>query len=233
MENRDYRKAVTFSYDDGVTQDKRLIQLFQRYGMGATFNLNTGIQARESSFMIQGKAVHRMDQDGLKELYGGYEIAIHGLTHTSLAELKEEALLRELQQDAENIEKLYGSYPVGMAYAYGDYSDEAIACLKRLGIQYARTVESSYSFSLPEDPLQLRPTCHHNDERIFALVEEFLGKKPDREERMLLYIWGHSYEFDVQDNWERMEKLCQLLSGRDDIFYGTNAQCLEMFGCIS
>ncbi|HNX14524.1 MAG TPA: polysaccharide deacetylase, partial [Oscillospiraceae bacterium] len=32
------KKAVTFSYDDGVTQDIRLIELFNKYGMKATFN---------------------------------------------------------------------------------------------------------------------------------------------------------------------------------------------------
>ena len=31
-------KAVTFSYDDGVQQDKRLAEIFDKYGMKATFN---------------------------------------------------------------------------------------------------------------------------------------------------------------------------------------------------
>lgn len=39
-------------------------------------------------------------------------------------------------------------------------------------------------------------------------------------------MWGHSYEFDVNNNWERIEEFCKMLGGRDDIFYGTNAQCL-------
>ena len=37
------KKAVTFSYDDGVTQDIRLIEIFNRYGLRATFNLNSGL----------------------------------------------------------------------------------------------------------------------------------------------------------------------------------------------
>ena len=35
------KKLLTFSYDDGVTQDIRLIELFNKYGMKATFNLNS------------------------------------------------------------------------------------------------------------------------------------------------------------------------------------------------
>lgn len=41
-------KAVTFSYDDGVVQDKRLAELFDKYGMKGTFNFNTGASARRS-----------------------------------------------------------------------------------------------------------------------------------------------------------------------------------------
>ena len=36
-------KAITFSYDDGVTQDQRLIAMLNHYGMKATFNLNSGL----------------------------------------------------------------------------------------------------------------------------------------------------------------------------------------------
>lgn len=35
------RKAVTFSYDDGVTQDIRLIEMLNRYNLKCTFNLNS------------------------------------------------------------------------------------------------------------------------------------------------------------------------------------------------
>ena len=34
-------------------------------------------------------------------------------------------------------------------------------------------------------------------------IDRFLNM--DTEEPQLLYIWGHSYEFDVDDNWEYME----------------------------
>ena len=36
-------KAVTFSYDDGTTQDIRLIELLNKYGLKSTFNLNSGL----------------------------------------------------------------------------------------------------------------------------------------------------------------------------------------------
>lgn len=228
----DYKKAVTFSYDDGVAQDRRLVDIFNRYGMKCTFNLNTGIQSPESRFEIENVPVSRMEQRGLPELYRGHEIALHGFTHASPSETAEqenapEAMEREYLQDARNIEKIYGAYPTGMAYAYGDFNSTVVEYLRSIGIRYGRTTVSSHNFKLPEDPMRLAATCHHNDDRLFELTEEFLAAEGSEENPLLFYIWGHSYEFDVNDNWDRIEKLCRMLSGRDDIFCGTNAQCLR------
>ena len=221
-----YKKAVTFSYDDGVEQDRILVDLFNRYGIKCTFNLNTGIQTSENKFTNQGVLISRMDQEGLAELYKGHEIAVHGLTHSELDGLSREELEKEFLTDAKNIERLFGTAPVGMAYAYGQHPQEAVDYLESIGIKYGRTVESSYSFDLPENPLLLKPTCHHDDEKIFKLAEEFLNMEATEDEPKLFYVWGHSYEFAVHNNWARIESLCKILSGKDDIFYGTNAECL-------
>ncbi len=221
-----YQKAVTFSYDDGVTQDRRLVRLFNRYGMKATFNLNTGLQSEESRFTVEGMPVCRMNQEGLKELYRGHEIAVHGLTHTAAENMTETKLEREFLTDAKNIERLYGKYPVGMAYAYGCYDNNTIAYLKKIGIRYGRTVGSTHSFELPRNPLLLETTCHHDDDRLFELAEQFLSIEAEKGHPLLFSVWGHSYEFDINQNWDRMERLCHMLAGRSDIFYGTNAECL-------
>ena len=36
-------KALTFSYDDGNIADKRLVSIFNNYGLKATFHLNSGM----------------------------------------------------------------------------------------------------------------------------------------------------------------------------------------------
>ena len=33
-------KVLTFSYDDGRQEDRRLVEIFNRYGMKGTFNIN-------------------------------------------------------------------------------------------------------------------------------------------------------------------------------------------------
>lgn len=51
-------KAVTFSYYDGVTQDIRLIEMLDRYGLKATFNLNSELLGKSGSLDILGKEFH-------------------------------------------------------------------------------------------------------------------------------------------------------------------------------
>lgn len=223
---RKYRKALTFSYDDGIEQDRKLVEIFNKYGMKATFNLNTGIQTPESNFEIEGVYINRMKQEGLEELYRGHEIATHGLTHAAPTGMTKEQLDKEFLTDMSNIERIYGTYPVGMAYAYGCVGDEVVKYLKSIGIKYGRTVEASHSFEIPKEPLKLKATCHHDDDMLFELAEKFLKAEPKENEQMLFYVWGHSYEFDVNNNWDRIEEFCKMMSGKADIFYGTNRECL-------
>ena len=56
------------------------------------------------------------------------------------------------------------------------------------------------------------------------LIDRFLAS--DSEEPQLFYLWGHSYEFHVDQNWDRMEEILKKLSGHDEIFYGTNREVL-------
>ena len=89
-------KAVTFSYDDGVEEDKRLVELLNRYGLKATFNLNSGIQTGASFWESNGIVIRRMNIKGLKELYKGHEIAVHTLTHANLEMCSEETIYNEI-----------------------------------------------------------------------------------------------------------------------------------------
>lgn len=219
-----YKKAVTFSYDDGVTPDLKLLEIFNKYGMKCTFNLNYGLGPTSGGWECNGKPVNRLDLAEHVAAYAGHEIAAHALTHQNLVEISVDEARKEMVEDREGLTKLFGKRPVGMAYPYGTFNDTVVDLLKELDFKYARTVWESCNFDVQEDLLRFRPTCHHDNERLFELAEEFLAM--ETEEPKIFYIWGHSYEFMGNDNWDRIEKLCQMLSGRDDIFFGTNAEVL-------
>ncbi len=219
------RKALTFSYDDGVEQDRRLVALLNRYGLKGTFNLNSGIQTYANCWENSGVEIHRLNALGLGSLYRGHEVAVHTLTHPHLDELDGATIRNELYLDKRYLELMFGAPVTGMAYPFGEYNSAVLQTARDAGILYGRTVKSSGGFDLPQEPLELCPTCHHKDPRLMDFARAFAELDP--EEPKLFYVWGHSYEFDVDDNWQVMEEFCSFLSGRDDIFYGTNREVLS------
>lgn len=203
-------KALTFSYDDGQIFDRRLAAIFNKYGLKATFHLNSGT----------------LDTDGfvtkkeLPALYAGHEIACHGVYHEFPTHLSKEKLVWEFLRDRQTLETYAGGIVRGCSYAYGEYNDEVAGTLKTLGFAYSRTVKSTGSFRVPADFLRWTPSCHHND-AFGKLSDDFLNQ-PDYRQLSLFYVWGHSFEFDREGTWDAMEAFCEKMHGLDDVWYTTN-----------
>ncbi len=215
-------KALTFSYDDGVEMDRRLVGIFNNYGMKCTFNLNSGIMTPASCWEKNCVKIRRMSPEGLPELYKGHEIAVHCSTHPDLTQLTPDEARREIMDDKKTLESLFGCEIKGMAYPYGTYNDTIVDIVKDCGIKYSRTCEDTHGFALPEKLLTFGATCHHDYIGLWALLDRFLAY--DGEAPALFCVWGHSYEFSAYDNWSRIERFCKMAAGRDDIFYGTNSE---------
>lgn len=61
--------------------------------------------------------------------------------------------------------------------------------------------------------------------------EEFLNLKTDTPK--IFYIRGRAYEFDIfPERWKKFEEFCEMISNRNDIFYGTNLKVPENFGVL-
>lgn len=224
------KKALTFSYDDAVTQDVRFLELLNGFGLKGTFNINTGLLGNQDHHTQDGKTVthYKLNPEEIPEVYAGQELAVHGLTHLDLAAVPTATAAYEVMADRRNIEEITKAPVRGMAYPFGTYSEELLAVLRNCQIEYARTVAATGAFALPEDFLQWHPTCHHNDERLFALGESFLKPVEDYRGPLLFYVWGHTYEFDVYDNWDRIETFMQRMSGHgEEIWYATNQEICD------
>ena len=223
------KKAITFSYDDGVTQDERLISLFNKYGLKCTFNLNSGLLGKPGRLLREGVHVdhNKLAPERVREIYAGHEVATHSVTHPYLTRLSDDEVVREIEEDRIRLSELVGYEVVGHAYPMGD-CDRRVADLlsDRTGVKYARTVTSTHNFDVQSDMFLFNPTVYHHGEmdEMFRLGEQFLSLKTD--EPKLFYIWGHAYEFDIHNDWKRFEEFLEMISGREDIFYGTNIECL-------
>ena len=143
-----YRKAVTFSYDDGNEQDEKLLEIFNDYGMKATFHVNTGLDHDHGTWQYRDRLwVHRLNLRDCPSLYRGHEVAVHGSLHQNLTELSPEALEEELGGNLRAITEIFGTRPVGMSYPYGVYNDTVVEKLKELDLRYGRGVASSRSYA--------------------------------------------------------------------------------------
>jgi peptidoglycan/xylan/chitin deacetylase (PgdA/CDA1 family) len=217
-------KFLTLSYDDGVEQDRKLVEIINKYHIKATFNLNSGIQSGAGGWQKGDLLVRRMNIRDLPTLYEGHEIAVHGLTHPHLETLDEDTIRNELEQDKINLERIFGKPVQGMAYPYGTFNDAVIRIAGETGLRYARGVLSSHSFGIQDDLMSYQPLCHHNDPALMELAESFIKLKA--ETPSVFFLWGHSYEYEADGNWHILEDFCRLVSGRDDINYCTNAEAL-------
>ena len=207
------KRLVTFSYDDGQAEDKRLVELFNKYNVKATFHLN-GI-----------KYVDMSDKE-LKELscmYDGHEISCHTLRHGWPAYMPGQSVVTEVMEDRKVLEKIAGYPVIGMSYPFGSYSEESISAMKACGIVYSRTVDSTKGFRMPEDFMKWHPTCHHRD--AMEICKNYIEQLDYRWSNPLFYIWGHSYELRTEDDWTYMEKLISTLAEHSDkIWFATNIE---------
>lgn len=225
------KKALTLSYDDGVGQDIRLIDIMKKYGLKGTFNINSGLYASEEKHSSEGAIVGRMSKSSCLDLYlnGGMEVAVHGLNHAFLHQLPVNLCTQEVLQDRINLEKDFGCMVRGMAYPYGSYSDSVVETLKQCGIVYSRTTITTEQFGIPKDWLRLPATCHHMNPRLMELAHNFVDNAFNREPG-LFYLWGHSYEFDQNvpnNNWGVIEEFAEYMGNREDIWYATNIEIYD------
>ena len=221
-------KAVTFSYDDGVEQDWKLIEIFEKYHMRATFNINSGLYAPEGTVYPEGQIHRRMTKKQADETYTRewMEVAVHGATHPWLDHMPENMVTYDLLKDREALEKQFGRIVRGMAYPYGTYNDNVVESMRSVGIVYSRTVHSTHDFNIPEDWMRLPATCHHNDPKLMELADAFLNN-PTWGRPAMFYLWGHSYEFEENNNWEVIEAFCEKMANREDIWYATNIEIYD------
>lgn len=221
-------KVFTLSFDDGVVQDRRLVELFNKYGVTGTFNLNYGHFGFKGSKSYEGRIpvdVSKIEVNEVKDLYKGHEVGGHSYNHPDLAAIKSPYMMYEIIEDKKELESIVGKPLKMFAYPYGRFNDDVKNVLRLAGYKGARTTKSTYSFNLPSDPYELNPTCHYNDDRLMDLAKQFVEAKGYVPK--MFYVWGHGYELDDKHNWEKLEELLAYISEhKDEIYFASNGDIL-------
>lgn len=223
-------KAITFSFDDGVTQDERLIEILNKYNLKGTFNLNFELLGTKNKLERNGRIVShdKIKPTDVKRIYLGHEVAGHTLSHHNVISLTDDEVIYHVEEDRKKLSDLCGYDVVGFAYPCGaPNNDERTSKIirEKTGIKYARTITSTYQFDVQSNLFRFNPSVYYIEKDFESVVDRFL--ETDAITPQLLYIWGHSYEMDAEYiTWEKFEQVCKKLSNKADIFYGTNREVL-------
>jgi len=225
-------KAFTLSFDDGVSQDIRMTELLNYYGLKATFFLCSERLGRHGISKQGGRrsARYRIAPEHVSMVYEGHEVASHTLDHVVIPYQEEAEILRQVEEDRKNLQELVGYEIVGFAFpgSSPNHDEKSVRFIeKHTGIQYCRVAGSMKdNFDLPDDLFKI----NHNGgirrwENNLLLAQRFLEMETDKPQ--VFHIMGHSYEMEFDsENWKRAEAFFKFMSAHSDVFYGT---CREVY----
>lgn len=218
-------RAFNISYDDGVIQDIRFVELLNRYGLKGTFNLNYGLMRSGFTWVHEcGMTVRRLREQEVAAVYEGHEIASHSFSHPYFDNMDEAGILKELGADKFFLEKLTGREVAGYATPFYFYSDCMEACVKHCGFEYARISEESNDYTIPDDFHRWRGSKFHWDADLEEFVDGFLNSE---QELALCQLVGHSYDLDVMNLWDPMERICHRVGNAPDVWAATHLEIVR------
>ena len=200
------RKIFILSFDDGTVWDKRFVELLNKYGMKATFNLNSGLE----DFVWQYEdrfPIRRQKLAETVEQYRGHEVASHTLTHPWLNSLTPPRLAREVGEDCEALKEIFGLSEIGFGVPFTACEEREIRTIRKF-VKYIRLSSDAKSFAFPEDPYHIPIHGLYNDADIREKIQAFADcDLPEA----LFVMAGHSYEFEVLNHWEYIEELLSFI----------------------
>lgn len=209
------KRCVTFSYDDGCENDARLIALLNKYGMKGTFHLN--------GLNYEGYSDAQLKEVG--EIYEGHEVSCHTYSHCFPTMMPSQSLVREIMEDRFMLEKIAGYAMIGLSYPAGSFSADVAQIMRSCGMRYGRTTKATQGFLMPQDFMLWDPTCHHKDAP--ALIDKYMERIDSFITWPMFYIWGHSSEFQTEEQWQEFEGVLKRLAETDKIWYATNGEIVR------
>ena len=229
--------VVTTSWDDGHKCDARLARLLKEYGLKATFYVAPENQEFAKQDLLSLPQIRDLSQD--------FEIGAHSMTHRRLPNISQQEAAREIIDSKAVLEQVVGKEIKVFCYPGGAYTKLHVQLVKDAGYRYARTV-ARHTFTV-DDPYEAGTSLHVYKRRRFGFdlwhTARFVKFQPikvlhclewdalakamfDRviEEGGICHIWGHSWEIDEHDDWERLEGVFRYISANPKVNYATNGE---------
>lgn len=220
---------VTTSWDDGSKLDLKLAQLLARYDIKGTF------------YIPKAYLDNPLERNEIRMLDKGHEVGSHTLNHADLSKVSLEEARRQIGGSKQYLEGLLGHQIYVLSYPKGCYNQGVKEMVKDCGFIAGRTCQHG-GFDLPEDPYQWQITLHASNGsplmsfRIWRRSGIPVSSLLDWERRARLlfdlalekggvyHLWGHSWELERKNEWNKLERVLEYLCHRGGVRYMTNGQ---------
>ncbi len=204
-------KYFIFSIDDGTIYDQKVIDIFNKNGIKGTFNLNSGLG--NFVWYLGDKPIERFNLQNHVDLYKGHEIASHSLTHPHMTMCPGEEVVRQVGEDVANLEQIFKTEVNTFAFPFEDSDDRCVNIIKHIhNIKVIRHSEIDKSFRFPVDLLHVKITSLNVEEALW-LIDDFIN---DRDAELFVFV-SHAYDFEVNQNYDKLELLCQKVKSCKDV----------------
>lgn len=194
------------SWDDGAKLDLKLAALLLKYDLPAIFYLTSTCELTDSEI------------DWLS--HNGFEIGGHTITHPmDLKLLSDSQLKDEIEVNKHDLESIINKPITKFCYPRGRYDERAIEICKAAGYKSARTTKVLETDM--QDNYREGTTIHCFDRK------EYNGKDWENVARAYtdfanitdgtFHIWGHSWEIEQNNEWEKLERVFKHLTENYEI----------------
>ena len=203
-------KYFVFAIDDGTIFDEKVIAIFNKYRIKATFNLNSGLQ--DFVWYKDHLEVRRMKLEDNKNIYNGHEVASHSLTHPYLTSLSDEDIFHEVKEDIDNLRNIFQCDIKTFSFPFDEYDERSINIIKSLGITHIILPSIDDSFRYPVDTYHIKVTSWNIDDALYK-IKKFIE---DEQAEVFIYL-SHSYDYEYDNSYSKLEELCKIVSENEKI----------------
>jgi peptidoglycan-N-acetylglucosamine deacetylase len=232
---------ITTSWDDGHPLDFKIADLLQKYKLGGTFYIP---KSNAENDVMSESMIQALSKD--------FEIGGHTMNHLSADQVSPQKWEEEVNACYNWLSELTGIKPVCFCFPRGIYNDVAAAAVFKAGFKLARTTELM-NITKPQ-ALKIVPTTiqiydhsrltylkHLVKRRRFANLFLWIRNNSEKEldrltdkyvkqmiaTRGYLHLWGHSWEIEKYNLWDKLETVFKRISGLEETNYVPNKYLAE------
>jgi peptidoglycan/xylan/chitin deacetylase (PgdA/CDA1 family) len=235
---------ITTSWDDGHPLDLKLAELLKKYDIPATFYIS-----------IDSSAGQSMNPQQIREIAQSFDVGSHTYHHVNLTRVSLEEAQKEILEGREALEDILGKGVLSFCYPYGSFNDKVASIVKQAGFISARTMR--FFSRRIRDPFKMGTTVNAFDLSFapyiknctalqdlclfwFILKSNLFFQDWDRvaietldfaiENGGVWHLWGHSWEINRNNDWQRLEQVCRRISALSkEAYKADNSQLIKMW----